>query len=182
METQTIPELPNAAVGAPMPAEGSMEGNLSPSDEADRTTDWREELLLRAEAEGLPGIYPDFDPDEALSDPELGALLRGETAPSLRRLYEAVYMDRIVESRVQSRLDAAVAEAIATAVPEAVAAAVAESEERLLGHIRARGQRPGENGTSAAVGIRMHPAVERLTRRERAMLAARAERGETVRL
>ena len=60
--------------------------------------------------------------------------------------------------------------------------AVKESEERLLSHIRARGQRPAENGVTAAVGIRMHPAVERLTHRERAMLAKRAEDGETIRL
>ena len=31
-----------------------------------------------------------------------------------------------------------------------------------------------------AGGIRMHPAVNRLTRKERAMLAKRAENGETI--
>jgi hypothetical protein len=35
---------------------------------------------------------------------------------------------------------------------------------------------------SAAAGVRMHPAVNRLTRRERAMLAKRAEDGETIKL
>ncbi len=142
----------------------------------------RAELLSRAEAEGILSDYPDFDPDAALDDPELGPVLRGETAPALRRLYEAVHMDDIVEARVRTRLDAAVAEALATAIPEAVATAVAEHEACLLSHIRARGQRVAENGTTAAVGIQMHPAVERLTRRERAALAERAGRGETVRL
>ena len=62
----------------------------------------------------------------------------------------------------------------------AVAEAVRETEERLLSHIRARGQRPSEVGTGGAAGIRMHPAVNRLTRKERAMLAKRAENGETI--
>ncbi len=159
-------------------ADGPQDESAAPNE--------REALIRRAEAEGLSAIYPDFDPDEVLGDPELSAYLRGESTPGLRRLYEATHLESIVESRVRERLDTAVAEALAVAVPEAVAsaveAAVAESEERLLGHIRARGRRPGENGTSASVGIRMHPAVERLTRRERAMLAERAGRGETVKL
>ncbi len=153
----------------------------TPNEEA-VSLDLREQIRQRAEAEGLAELYPAFDLDEALADPELGALLRGETVPDLRRLYEATHIDEILESRVQERLDAAVTEALASALPLAVAAAVAESEERLLGNIRARGQRPGENGISAASGIRMHPAVNRLTRRERAILAERAGRGETIKL
>ena len=74
------------------------------------------------------------------------------------------------------------AEAVASAVTEAVTAAVQETEERLLSHIRARGQRPSEVGTEGRGGIRMHPAVNRLTRKERAMLARRAENGETIHL
>ncbi len=146
----------------------------------------RADLMSRAEAEGLLADYPDFDPDAALADPALGPILRGESEPTLRQLYEAAHLGRIVEERVRARLDTAVADALAVAVPEAVTAAVtaavAESEERLLGHIRARGARPVENGIAASLGIQMHPAVDRLTRRERASLAERAGRGETVRL
>jgi hypothetical protein len=80
----------------------------------------------------------------------------------------------IADSELQARGMAAVAEAVADAVRS--------TEERLLGHIRARGQRPSEVGTGGGAGIRMHPAVNRLTRRERAMLAKRAENGETVKL
>ena len=180
MDTETIMQTPDEAN---LPDESLPE--KAPSDETapkevSVEADMREELLRRAEAEGLREIYPEFDVDEALADPELGALLRGENSPSMRRLYEMTHLDRIVESRVQGRLESAVAEALAAAIPAAVSTAVAESEERLLGHIRARGQRPDENGTSAASGIRMYPAVDRLTRRERAMLAERAERGETI--
>ena len=95
----------------------------------------------------------------------MGAMLRGEIKPTLRQLYEAVHWESMAAERVEA----------------AVAAAVRESEERLLGHIRARGQRPSENGINAAAGVRMHPAVNRMTRRERAQLARRAECGEHIR-
>ncbi len=183
MDTQTISDM-ERDVGTPAdlpPSGAEAAADVGAHSDAPAEEALRAELTRRAEAEGLSALYPDFDLDRALDDPDLGALLRGETTPSLRHLYEATHLDQIVESRVQSRLDAAVAAALASAIPEAVTAAVAESEERLLGHIRARGQRPGENGVAASAGIRMHPAVERLTRRERAMLAARAERGETIR-
>lgn len=188
MDTETIMQFP---IGGMSPADAPLTEEQPVAEvPADRETldgasaeaSLREEIIRRAEAEGLSAIYPAFDADEALSHPELGALLRGEATPDLRRLYEITHLDEIVEARVQGRIGDAVAEALASAVPAAVSAAVAESEERLLAHIRARGQRPDENGTSAASGIRMHLAVDRLTRRERAMLAERAERGETVRL
>ena len=188
MDTETIMQTPardlpdeNASF-ADAQVVAEADADEQPTDGTPAVTDLREEILRRAEAEGLTALYPAFDADEALSHPKLGAFLRGEATPDLRHLYEIAHLDEIVESRVQSRLGDAVAEALASAIPAAVSAAVAESEERLLGHIRARGQRPDENGISAASGIRMHLAVDRLTRRERAMLAERAERGETVKL
>ncbi len=185
MDTETIMETPGTTESIPLtsPSGAASERGTGEQEDSEAVrTDPRTVLLLRAEAEGLTAIYPDFDPDAALAEPMFGALLRGESAPSLRQIYEATHMEAIVESHVRARLDTAVAEALAVAIPEAVTAAVAESEERLLSHIRARGQRPGENGVSASVGIRMHPAVDQLTRRERAMLAERAGRGESIRL
>ena len=101
-----------------------------------------------------------------------------------------------VESAVAARISEAVESAVARAVSEALAAereaarkseeAVAEAirltEERLIGHIRARGTRPPENGMASGAGVRMHPAVDRLTRRDRERLARMAAEGETVRL
>ena len=101
-----------------------------------------------------------------------------------------------VESAVAARISEALESAVARAVSEALAAereaarkneeAVAEAirltEERLIGHIRARGTRPPENGMASGVGVRMHPAVDRLTRRDRERLARMAAEGETVRL
>ena len=136
---------------------------------------------LAEEAAALGEVYPGFDLETELKHPVLGPLLRGEAAPSLRQLYEAVHWEEIGAARSEEAVKAAVAEAVASAVEAAVSSAVADSEARLLGHIRARGQRPAENGTSAVAGARLYPAVERLTRRERAMLAKRAENGEHIR-
>ena len=133
---------------------------------------------LMAESAALQGIYPGFDLTAELAHPAMGAILRGEKQPTLRQLYEAVHLEDILAGRIEEAVEARMADAVARAVE----AAVRDCEEKLLGHIRARGQRPAENGTCAAQGIRMHPAVDRLTRRERAMLAKRAENGETITL
>lgn len=151
----------------------------------------------------LQTLYPEADP----ADPVLMALVDGTTKPTLRQLYEAIHFEKLasareteagergrmsVEAQVEERIQAAVKAAMesavsgaietamASAVNAAVTQAVCEHEERLLEHIRARGHRPSENGTSGEGGIYMHPAVERLTRHERAVLARRAENGETV--
>ena len=98
----------------------------------------------------------------------------------MRQLYEATHLEEILESRVASGVRKQVETAVSEAVAAAVATAVRETEERLLSHIRARGRRPAEVGAAGGAGIRMHPAVNRLTRKERAMLAKRAENGETI--
>lgn len=151
-----------------------------PEAQMSQACEWPSELV--AEAEALRGVYPGFDLAAEMEHSTMGALLRGERAPTLRQLYEAVHMEEIFEERVTLAVEAQISRAVESAVTGAVANAVRDCEERLLGHIRARGQRPAENGLSAAAGIRMHPAVDRLTRRERAMLAKRAENGETVQL
>ena len=137
---------------------------------------WAKEVMA------LQEVYPDFDPEAELAHPILGAILRGEVSPSLRQLYEAIHWEEIAAVRTEAAISEAVAAAVSAAVESAVASAVAESEERLLSHIRARGQRPAENGTGATSGARLQAAVGRLTRRERAMLAKRAENGEHIRL
>lgn len=135
-----------------------------------------EAVISAEEAEALRAVYPQFDAEEALAHPVMGPILRGEAAPSLRQVYEAVHWEEIAASRTE----AAIAEAVSEAVSAAVAEAVKDSEERLLGNIRARGQRPAENGTASWAGARLPSAVLRLTRRERAMLAKRAENGEHI--
>lgn len=159
-------------------AEGGSEEEVATTAESMPDVD----ASLLAEAEGVRAVYPAFDLTAELAHPVMGAILRGEATPTLRQLYEAVHIEDITEGRIASAVEARLHTAVEAAVSEAVTAAVRECEERLLGHIRARGQRPAENGVRSASGIRMHPAVGRLTRRERAMLAKRAEDGETIKL
>ena len=163
-----------------IPQEDIPQGDI-PSEDVSPDTAGDDRTLL-AEAEGVRAVYPEFDLTAELSHPIMGAILRGEVKPTLRQLYEAVHLEDILESRVASGVQAQVAEAVTGAVAEAVAAAVRETEEKLLSHIHARGQRPSEMGMAGKGGIRMHPAVNRLTRKERAMLAKRAENGETIQL
>ena len=145
--------------------EGKVLAGEASAGEAIAGSSARENPSWEDEAEALRAVYPGFDLATEMRHPVMGAMLRGEIKPTLRQLYEAVHWESMAAERVEA----------------AVAAAVRESEERLLGHIRARGQRPSENGINAAAGVRMHPAVNRMTRRERAQLARRAECGEHIR-
>ncbi len=137
---------------------------------------------LRAEATALRQIYPDFDLKAQMSDPVFGGLVRGDVRPTLKQIYELCHHEDMVRERVEVAVAAAVAEAVDQAVSEAVDKTVTETEKRMLSHIRARGQRPSESGLNAALGVRSHPAVSRLTKADREKLARRASRGETVRL
>lgn len=141
------------------------------------------------EAERLRAVYPTFDPEKEMQDPVFRALALGEVRPTLRQVYELCHAAEIFGAHAETASETAsetapgvVSEADSEAVAAAVAAAIAAAEERLLGSIRARGYRPPENGLSASGGVRMHPAVDKLTRSDRAQLAKRAERGETIRL
>jgi hypothetical protein len=163
----------------PMEA-ASAETTVETAEEISAGADSMTDPSFLAEVEAVRAVYPDFDPAAALEHPVLGELMRGQVKPTLRQLYEAVHLEDILENRVTARVQAQVAEEVSSAVADAVAAAVRETEERLLANIRARGQRPAEVGAVSGAGIRMHPAVNRLTRRERAMLAKRAENGETI--
>ena len=131
-------------------------GTASPED----TATWG------VEARALREDYPAFDMEREMQDRTFRDLVSGAVRPTLRQAYELCHR----------------AELTAAAVDTAVTAAVRQAEEDLLAHIRARGQRPAENGTTSAGAVQTHPSVDRLTRSDRADLARRAERGEHVRL
>ncbi len=106
------------------------------------------------EVEETRGTYPQFDFDEASSDPRFTALL--EAGVSVQSAYEVLHLDQI-------RAEAARA-----------------AEKRLADHIRARGVRPQENGASAQNAVAVKPDVARLTRQQRSEIAQKAMRGETI--
>jgi hypothetical protein len=154
---------------------------------ADAAREGTESLLPNAaEIAELRAVYPDAEPERDMADPVFGGLVRGEIRPTLRQVYEMFHHDRLTEAAVGD----AVSEALAKEIPAAAAAASAsaaeaaakEAEERLLEDIRLQGIRPVENGVGTPAAVASHPAVDRLTRAERAQLARRAEHGERIRL
>ena len=137
---------------------------------------------LWGEAEALRERYPDFDLEAQMEHPVFRGLVNGEIHPDLRMVYELCHQEELTQKKVEAAVSAAVAEAVDQAVAAAVERTVAETEQRMLSRIRARGQRPSESGLNAALGVRAHPAVGRLTKDDRERLARRASRGETIRL
>lgn len=157
-------------------------GDEAPATETVRDPVEAWDPAMIAEATALKAIYPEFDLAAQMNDPLFGGLVRGEIRPDLKQIYELCHQGEITEQRVEAAVATAVAEAVEHAVAEAVARTVTETEERMLSRIRARGQRPSESGLRAALGVRTHPAVGRLTKADRERLARRASRGETIRL
>lgn len=107
------------------------------------------------EAGELAELYPQFDVEGELSDPALAALLTRRGRPmSLRAAFEALHFE---ELRGQMER---------------------EAQARAMEELRARQQRPVENGASAQGGFQTPGG--HMSRKEREALAKRAARGERI--
>lgn len=116
---------------------------------------WREEEAKIKE------IYPDFDADaEAEMNPDFKDMLR--LGVPMQKAYEVSHFDEIKENLAQVS-----AQRTAKAVTD---------------NIRAKGNRPVENGTSSQGAISVKSNVENLTNKEIDELIKRAERGEIISL
>ena len=65
-------------------------------------------------------------------------------------------------------------------VTEAMSTSAAQAEKRVVENVRAKGARPAENGVAAQSGFVVKDDVSKLSRKERAEIARRAMRGETI--
>lgn len=110
------------------------------------------------EAETLKGKYPSFELDKELDNERFVRLLRAGI--SMEDAYAALHMAEIMDGAVRKTQ--------------------AEAAKQVSDNIRSRGLRPTENGMSASAGLVVAKGAK--TREERAGLAERAKRGETVRL
>ncbi|MBE7032932.1 MAG: hypothetical protein E7406_01745 [Ruminococcaceae bacterium] len=99
-------------------------------------------------------IYPNFDPNVEIKNPEFGKLLKAGVP--VEHAYKVLHMDEIVEA---AKKDTAAAYAKSTAQMQA---------------------RPSENGLGNQVAVNGSMDVSKLTKKERAELAKRAQRGETI--
>ena len=169
MNEQNIPTAPEqSASAAPetaaprAPAEeavtvGALRGAIERKAEQ-RARRAAEESAARwsREADELAAQCPDFDLGAALSDAQFCALLRAGV--DVRTAWFALHAQALLEA--------------------ACVRAGRSAEQRVAEHIRARGLRPVENGLGGGgAGIVVRPDVSRMSRADRAELAARAERG-----
>lgn len=113
------------------------------------------------EAAKVKAVYPDFDLSKELENPDFRALVSSknpEYAISMIQAYRMIHFDE---------LSAQAADSAAKAVTDSVAQ---------------RKARPSENGLGTSSGVAMGRDVSRLTKKERADIARRAMRGETITL
>jgi hypothetical protein len=110
------------------------------------------------EAEKVKEIYPDFDLEKELGNNDFRRLISANETyrMPMKQIYEMIHHDEIVEA---AKKDTAAAYAKSTAQMQA---------------------RPAENGLGNQVAVNGSMNVSKLTKKERAELAERARRGETI--
>ncbi len=111
-----------------------------------------------ADAEATKAKYPGFDVDVEAENPAFMSMLK--SGVPMEHAYKVLHMDEIVT--------------------EAMSTSAAQAEKRVVENVRAKGARPAENGVAAQSGFVVKDDVSKLSRKERAEIARRAMRGETI--
>lgn len=111
------------------------------------------------QAESTRQVYPTFDLEAELQNPQFVSLLRSNI--DVRTAYEVVHKDEIIAGAMQFTAQA--------------------TERRVTDSIRSRGQRPVENGNSGQGSAQTKGQVSQLTKADRAEIARRVERGAKIR-
>lgn len=125
------------------------------------TEERRTQLATKREGEiaELRREFPDFDLQKEAENPQFVSMLRMEALP-LRTIYAAIHHDEIVSGLVQRTKQ--------------------ETETAVIADIRARGQRPAENGATITPGVSVGTNVSSMSRKDRQDVARRAARGEHI--
>lgn len=110
------------------------------------------------EAEQVKGVYPSFDLNAEVKNQQFLSMLK--SGVPMQHAYEVVHLDDI---------KAGVAKMQAKA-----------TERQVVDGIRAKGARPQENGTTSQSAFTVKDDVSKLTKAERAEIARRVARGETI--
>lgn len=119
---------------------------------------------LSVQAHGLREIYPDFELGNEIESPLFLCLaehMLQSGGLTLQRIYELSHFDEVLESRAAQAAD--------------------EREEKIVSELKARWQRPGENGLQRSYAESSR-RVSDMTRKERAAIAARAAGGAYIKL
>lgn len=110
------------------------------------------------EADALKAKFSSFDLNTEIQDQHFKAMLRAGVP--MEQAYKVLHMDAMMN--------------------DAVGNAAAEAERRVVNNVRARGNRPVENGTAAQSGFTVKDDVSKLTRKDRAEIARLAAMGEKI--
>lgn len=126
-----------------------------------RQNDQRAQQQLQrwyGEAEQVKGVYPSFDLNAEVKNPQFLSMLRAGVP--VQHAYEVVHMAEI-------KAGVAAMQAKAT-------------EKQVVDGIRAKGARPQENGTTSQSAFTIKDDVSKLSKKERAEIARRVARGEHI--
>ena len=110
------------------------------------------------EAEKVKELYPSFDFKTEAQNPEFLSLLRNGN--SVEHAYKVLHFDELTQNAAR------------------VAAQTADAQAQA--RIKQKASRPSENGTSSKSAVIVKNDVANLTRKERAEIARRVARGETI--
>lgn len=110
------------------------------------------------EAQAVKAKFPNFDLGAELKDPAFAAMLRAGTP--VEHAYKVRHFDELMDNAMQ--------------------VTTASTERRVVGNVRARGNRPAENGTTAQSAFTIKDDVSKLSKKERAEVARQAMRGAKI--
>lgn len=112
------------------------------------------------EAAELKSVYPSFELQAEVQNSAFMAMLKAGVP--MRNAYESIHHQELVAA--------------------AQAAAASQMEKGVVQNIRARGQRPAENGASSQSGFTVKDDPAKFTKADRAEIVRRAMRGEKIEL
>ena len=112
------------------------------------------------EAEAMKADYPGFDLGRESQDPQFLSMLRSGVPVKLA--YEVMHMDEIKSTVAQTTAQ--------------------QTEKQVVEGIRSKGARPAENGTSSQSGFVVKDDPAKWTKKDRAEIVRRVQRGEQIKL
>ena len=113
-----------------------------------------------SEGEQVKAVYPDFDLGAESKNPRFISMLKAGVP--VQHADEVIHMDEIKAGVAQST--------------------ARQTEKQVVDGIRAKGNRPAENGTSSQSAFTVKDDPHKWTKQDRAEVARRVARGETIKL
>ena len=110
------------------------------------------------EAEALKATYPSFNLGAEAQNPQFLSML--QAGVPVQHAYEVIHMDEIKAAERQLAAKA--------------------TEQQVTANVRARGSRPAENGTTSQGGFTIKNDPSKWSKKDRAEIARRVQRGEQI--